>query len=112
MSIARTRMTAWVGLIAGCLSAVLILTAATPWLSMIGVLLLACVPTGAAVMCWLDSGEAAAQAGLTLTLSLTVVALASALMVWLGAWQPRALLGLAAAGVVVCAVNLGVRTVR
>ena len=51
------------------------------------------------------------QAGLTLVLSLAVTAIASAVMVWLTAWHPRALLALAAVGIVSCAARLvcGVR---
>jgi hypothetical protein len=59
--------------------------------------LLACVPAGAAVMCWVDSGESLMRAGLTLVLSLVVTAIASAVMIWLTAWHPRALLALAVA---------------
>ena len=59
-------------------------------------------------MCWIDTGENAAQAGLTLALSLTVLALASAIMIWLSAWEPRALLALAGAALISCALRLRV----
>jgi hypothetical protein len=106
MSRSRTEVTAYAGLLSGVLAAVLVLIAPTPWLALTGALLLACVPAGAAVMCWIDAGENAAQATLTLAISLTALALASAIMIWLAAWQPRALLGLAGAAVISCALRL------
>ncbi len=106
MSRPRTELTAYAGLASSVLAVVLVLGAPTPWLALIGALLLACVPAGAAVMCWIDSGENAAQAGLTLALSLTVVAAASALMIWVAVWQPRALLALAGAAAISCALRL------
>lgn len=108
MSRPRTELTAYAGLTSSILAVALVLGAPTPWLGLVGALLLACVPPGAAVMSWIDAGEAAAQAGLTLALSLTVLALASAIMIWLAAWQPHALLGLAGAAVISCALRLGV----
>jgi hypothetical protein len=108
MTRSRTELTAYVGLVASVLAVALVLSAPTQWLALIGALLLACVPTGAAVMCWIDSGENAAQAGLTLALSLSVLAVASALMIWLAAWQPRALLALAAAAAISCGLRLRV----
>jgi hypothetical protein len=102
----RTVLTAYAGLSSSVLAVVLVLSAPTPWLALIGALLLACVPAGAAVMCWIDAGENAAQAGLTLAVSLTVGALASALMIWLAAWQPQALLALAGAAAVSCGLRL------
>ena len=106
MSRSRTELTACAGLGAGCLSSVLILAPSQPGLSLVGVLLLACVPAGAAVMSWIDSGDGAAQAGLILITSLTALALGSALMIWLHSWQPKAMLALAAAGIVSCAARL------
>ena len=63
-----------------------------PWhgMALAGSLLLACVPAGAAVMCWLDSGEDFAQAGLIMVVSLTVFAIASAIMIWAVPWHPAA----------------------
>jgi hypothetical protein len=108
----RTEVTAYTGLSASVLAVALVLAAPTPWLALVGALLLACVPAGAAVMCWIDAGEDAAQAGLTLALSLTALTLASAIMIWLAAWQPRLLLGLAGAAVISCTLRLRVaRTV-
>jgi drug/metabolite transporter (DMT)-like permease len=106
MSRSRSELTAYAGLSSSILAIALVLGAPTPWLGLVGALLLACVPAGAAVMCWIDAGENAAQAGLTVALSLTVLALASAIMIWLAAWQPRELLVLAGAAVISCALRL------
>ena len=103
---ARTRPTAIAGLTAGVLAPLLVLAAPWHWLAIIGSLLLATVPAGAAVMCWVDSGEQLAQAGLTLTISLSLFALASTIMIWLAAWQPDALLALAGAAIVSCSARL------
>ncbi len=101
----RTGVTAWTGLAVSVAAVVLVLGA---WhgAALAGALLLASVPAGAAVMCWVDSGENLVQAGLTLVLSLAVTAIASSVMIWLAAWHPRALLGLAAAGAVSSAARL------
>jgi hypothetical protein len=106
MSPSRTALTAYAGVLASIVAAVLTLTAPLPAMSLIGVLTLACVPAGAAVMCWIDSGENVAQAALTLILSLTAFSLASALMIWVAAWHPRALVVLAAASAVSCLARL------
>lgn len=71
-----------------------------------GALLLACVPAGAAVMCWIESGDGFAQAGLTLVLSLAATAIFSAVLIWLAAWHPRALFALPAVSVASCAARL------
>jgi hypothetical protein len=94
----RTELTAYAAIAAGVIAAALLLAAPWHWLTLAGALVLACVPAGAAIMCWIDSGEHAAQAGLTLVLSLAIVALVSALMIWTTAWHPQALLALAGAG--------------
>jgi len=106
MSRPRTELTAYAGILGSVLSVGLVLGAPWHWLALTGALVLACVPAGAAVMCWVDSGEDAAQAGLTLTLSLAVVAIASTVMVWTASWQPRALLALAFLGAASCATRL------
>lgn len=108
MSRSRCELTAYAGLLSSVLAVALVLGAPTSWLGLVGALLLACVPAGAAVMCWIDAGEDAAQAGLTLAVSLTALALASAIMIWLAAWQPRSLLVLAGAAVISCALRLRV----
>ncbi len=106
MTRSRTEVTAYAGLLGSIAAVVLVLAA--PWhaASLVGALVLACVPAGAAVMCWVDSGENTAQAGLTLIVSLSLFALASALMIWAAAWQPRALLALAGVGAISCAMRL------
>jgi hypothetical protein len=106
MSTPRSELTAYAGLSSSILAVALVLGAPTPSLGLVGALLLACVPAGAAVMCWIDTGDNTAQAGLTVALSLAALALASAIMIWLAAWQPRALLGLAGAAVISCALRL------
>jgi hypothetical protein len=102
----RTGLTAWTGIAASVAAVVLVLAAPGHDAALAGAFLLACVPAGAAVMCWVDSGESLMQAGLTLVLSLAVTAIASAFMIWLTAWHPRALLALAVVGVVSCAARL------
>lgn len=106
MTAPRTATTAYAGIVSSVLAAALLLLAPWPAASLAGALLLSCVPAGAAVMCWIDSGEAAAQAGLTLAISLAAVAVLSAIMIWTAAWKPHALLGLAAIGVASCAYSL------
>ena len=106
MKRSRTDLTAYVGAAASVVALGLVL--AVPWhpWALAGALLLACVPAGAAVMCWVDSGDFLAQAGLTLVVSLAIFALASATMIWVTAWHPRALLALAGVGLTSCAVRL------
>lgn len=106
MSATRTARTAQVGALASGLAAALVLLSTSPATALVGALLLACVPSGAAVMCWVDSGEDAAQAGLTLVLSLSVFATASSIMIWAAGWHPRALVALAGAGAASCAIRL------
>lgn len=106
MTRSRTGLTAYAGILGSLIAVSLLLAMPAPWLDVTGALMLACVPAGTAVMCWIDSGEGAAQAGLTLVLSLTVMAIASALMIWTATWHPRALLGLAGVSVVSCATRL------
>jgi hypothetical protein len=108
----RTKQTAYAGIVCSVLAVVLVLAAPWHWLALAGALLLACIPAGAAVMCWVDTGEDAAQAGLTLVLSLTVIAIASALMIWTAAWHPQVLLVLAGASTVSCAARLRQRASR
>jgi hypothetical protein len=83
--------TAWSGIGASIASALLILLGAGHWPGLLGALLAATIPVGAAVMCWLDSGDGFAQAGLTLVLSLAATAIFSAVAIWSGLWHPVAL---------------------
>ena len=111
MTRSRTELTACAGIAASLLAVAFVLAAPWHWMALAGALVLACVPAGAAVMCWIDSGEGAAQAGLTLAVSLAVFALASAAMIWAGAWQPSLLLALAGASTISCAARMW-RTAR
>jgi hypothetical protein len=101
----RTGLTAWAG-IAASAAAVVLLAVPGRGPNLAGAFLLACVPVGAAVMCWVDSGEGLVQAGLTLVLSLAVTAIVSAAMIWLTAWHPPALYAFAVIGVTSCAGRL------
>jgi len=87
----RVVATAWSGIGASILAALLILFGAGHWPALLGALLAATVPVGAAVMCWLDSGDGFAQAGLTLVVSLAATAIFSAVLIWSAAWHPVAL---------------------
>ena len=111
MTRSRTELTAYAGIFASLAAALLLLI---PWhgLAMPGVLLLACVPAGAAVMCWVDSGENFAQTGLILVLSLAVLAIAAAIMIWADAWEPHALFALAGASIISCALSLRGRSAK
>ncbi len=106
MTRSRTAVTAGCGLTASVLAAVFV--EVPPWhaLNFAGVLLLGCVAPGAGIMCWLDAGENAAQAGLTLVVSLTLLAIASSLLIWLSAWHPSLLFVLAGASAVSCLARL------
>ena len=112
MTQSRTERTAYVGVVCSVVAVLALLAAPWHWLALAGALVLACVPAGAAVMCWIDSGEDAAQVGLTLVLSLTGIAIASALMIWTAAWHPQVLLVLAGASTVSCAARLRQRASR
>jgi hypothetical protein len=101
----RTGLTAWAG-IAASVAAVILLAVPGREPRLAGAFLLASVPVGAAVMCWVDSGEGLVQAGLTLVLSLAVTAVVTSVMIWLTAWQPPALFAFAVIGVVSCAARL------
>ena len=101
----RTGLTAWTG-IAASVAAPALLAVPGRGPNLAGAFVLACVPAGAAVMCWVDSGEGLVQAGLTLVLSLAATAIVSAAMIWLTAWQPRALYAFAVIGVVSGATRL------
>jgi hypothetical protein len=102
----RTELTAYAGIVGSVVAIALVLGAPWPAAALAGSLLLALVPAGSAVMCWVDSGENVAQAGLILVVSLAVFAIASAIMIWARAWHPEALLALAAASTVSCAARL------
>jgi hypothetical protein len=102
----RTEVTASAGIVVSVAAAALVLAGPGHGPALAGALLLACVPAGTAVMCWVDSGDGVLQAGLTLVLSLAVTAIVSVDMIWLKAWHPDALLAVAAASVLSCGVRL------
>lgn len=101
----RTGLTAWAGIVVS-VAAVILLAVPSRDPRLAGAFLLSSVPVGAAVMCWVDSGEGLVQAGLTLVLSLAVTAVVSAVMIWLTDWQPTVLFAFAVIGVVSCAARL------
>jgi hypothetical protein len=103
---ARTFVTAAGGVITSAASPALVLLPSQHPFNLIGALLLACVVPGAGLMCWCDSGDDAAQVGLTLTISLAVFALLAALMIWLDAWHPRLLVVMAALSGASCLTRL------
>jgi hypothetical protein len=99
--------TACCGVICAPVAIALVLFPTEPWVRLVGAFLLACVPPGAMIMCWVDSGEATTQACLTVLTSLSCLALTGATMIWLSAWHPNvALYGLAGASVVSCGARL------
>lgn len=89
---ARTELTALVGISISIAVLLLVLLVPGHGSALAGALLMACVPAGAAVMCWVDSGDGVVQAGLTLVLSLAVTGITGAAMIWLQAWHPYVLL--------------------
>ena len=99
-------VTAVVGICASIVAIGLILAFTGHWPALVGALLIACVPPGAAVMCWVDSEYGVVQAGLTLTISLAVTGILTAVMIWLTVWHPKALIGVAALSAVSCALRL------
>jgi hypothetical protein len=101
----RTEWTAYLGILSSAVAVGLVLFAPWPAATLAGALVLICVPAGAAVTCWMDAGDGAAQAGITLGISLAVVAVFSAIMIWAAAWHPHALLALAAVSSVSCAAR-------
>lgn len=101
-----TGVIALAGLGASIIGTLLVLTMPGHWPALVGALLIASVPPGAAIMCWVDSGLGVVQVGLTLTLSLALTALTTASMLWVSAWHPKALLGLVLASGASCTVCL------
>lgn len=101
----RTDLTAGAGIVAGVLSIGLVFM---PWAhaALVGAFLVALVPAGAGVMCWFDTGGTAAQAALTLVISLAAFSLGSAVLLWTHAWNPHALIILAALGGASCGQRL------
>jgi hypothetical protein len=101
-----TAVTAVAGICASIVAIALIAAFPGHWPALAGALLIACVPPGAAVMCWVDSDYGVIQAGLTLTISLAVTAIVTAVMLWLTFWHPKALFAVTALSVLSCAIRL------
>ena len=81
--------------------------------ALVAVLVFAVAGSGSGLVCWVDSGDGIAQAGLVVVASLTAFAAASTALIWLEAWTPSLLAILAGASAVSCAVRLTVaRTQR
>jgi hypothetical protein len=98
--------TAFIGL-ASAVIAVVLVAIPEPWARLPGAFLLACVPPGAMITCWVDSGDGVTQACLTVLTSLSCLALCGAIMIWLSAWQPDvALYGFVVATVISCGTRL------
>jgi hypothetical protein len=102
----QTAVTAVAGICASIVAILLIAAFPGHWPALAGALLIACVPPGAAVMCWVDSEYGVVQAGLTLTISLAVTAIVTVVMLWLTAWHPKALFAVTALSVLSCAIRL------
>lgn len=103
----RTRVTAYAGLVFGYLAVILVTTAPGHSLKVVGGLLMATVPAGAAVMSWIDVEDGVAQAGLVLIISLGVFALGGAVILWLARWHPMApFLVIAVASIASCTLRL------
>lgn len=102
----QTAVTAVAGICASIVAILLIAAFPGHWPALAGALLIACVPPGAAVMCWVDSEYGVVQAGLTLTISLAVTAIVTSVMLWLTAWHPKALFAVTALSVLSCAIRL------
>jgi hypothetical protein len=102
----RTEPTALVGISISVSVLILVLLVPGHGPALAGALLMACVPAGAAVMCWVDSGDGVVQTGLTLVLSLAITGIAGAAMIWLHAWHPYALLSFPAACIISGVVRL------
>ena len=102
----RTELTALIGISASIVALILVLLVPGQGSALAGALLMACVPAGAAVMCWVDTGEGVVQAGLTLVLSLAVTGITGAAMIWLHSWHPYVLLAFPSACILSGVVRL------
>jgi hypothetical protein len=103
---ARMELTAVAGISASIAALILVLLVPGHGPALAGALLMACVPAGAAVMCWVDSGDGVVQAGLTLVLSLAVTGITGAVMIWLHSWHPYVLYAFPSACILSSVVRL------
>jgi hypothetical protein len=102
----RSRVTAITGNAATVLALLLVFAAPAGGLRVVGALLFACT-CGASITAWIDAGEDLAQAGLTLVLSLALLAMCAAVMIWLASWHPVVLFVLIAlVSIVSCTTRL------
>ncbi len=102
----RAVVTAWIGVLVGVLAPIAILESPWPALRLAATLLFLLAGFGPGIMCWIDTGDAYAQAALTFALSIAAFALAAVGMIWLAAWHPTWLLLLAVPSVLSCLSRL------
>jgi hypothetical protein len=102
----RPLLTAWLGLSVAILAPLTVFAVPSSTTDLIAVLVFACAAGGSGVMCWIDAGDGAAQAGLVLVTSLAAFALTATALIWLHAWSPSLLWLLAAATAVSCTARL------
>jgi hypothetical protein len=76
-------------------------------LQLVGGLLVGVAAAGCGLMCWFDSGDTTVQAGLILTISMSVLAIFATLMIWSHFWHPVVLLfAIAIASGIACGARL------
>jgi hypothetical protein len=102
----RPLLTAWLGLSVAILAPLIVLAVPSRTAGLLAVIVFACAAVGTGVMCWIDSGDGAAQAGLVVVTSLAGFALAATALIWLHAWSPSLLWLLGAASAASCLTRL------
>jgi hypothetical protein len=102
----RLRLTAWLGLGVAILAPVVVVAIPSQTAGLVAVIVFACAAAGCGVMCWIDAGDGAAQAGLIVVTSLAGFALASTALIWLHAWTPSLLWLVGAATAASCLSRL------
>jgi hypothetical protein len=102
----RSTVTAWIGVLVGCVTPDVILESRTPALGLAATLLFLLAGVGPGITCWFDTGDGLVQTALTSVLGIAVIALASVGMIWLSAWHPTWLLVLAVPSVLSCLLRL------
>jgi hypothetical protein len=102
----RPLLTAWLGLSVAIAAPLVVLAVPSRAAGLVAVLVFACAAGGSGVMCWIDAGDGAAQAGLVLVTSLAAFALAATALIWLHAWSPSLLWLLGAASAASCLARL------
>lgn len=104
--IRRARRTSWLGLTVAALAPALALTGAGKPADMVGTFAFALLGVGPAITCWLDSGDVAAQAALTVGLSLAAFACTATVLIWAAYWHPKLIFLLAVPAGGACALRL------